>query len=171
MAENGIAYERAGAIGWLIFNRPEKMNALTYAMLDRIDEVLSEARNDDALRVLIVTGNGRAFSAGTDLGELSQRLPDAAGRNRPAAQPTPERPAPWTLTSLPKPVIAAVNGAAVGLGAEFSLQADLRLAGESAALAGSSPSAASCPTPALAPGSCRARSASPVRRSCSTPAR
>ncbi len=132
MAENGIAYERAGAIGWLIFNRPEKMNAITYAMLDRIDEVLQEARNDDALRVLIVTGNGRAFSAGTDLGELSQRLPDAAGRNRPAAQPDADRPAPWTLTSLPKPVIAAVNGAAVGLGAEFTLQADLRLAGESA---------------------------------------
>src|SRR5579885_2838401 len=132
MAENGIAYERAGAIGWLIFNRPEKMNAITYAMLDRIDEVLQEARNDDALRVLIVTGNGRAFSAGTDLGELSQRLPEAAGRNRPAAQPNAERPAPWTLTSLPKPVIAAVNGAAVGLGAEFTLQADLRLAGQSA---------------------------------------
>ncbi|HEY7295995.1 MAG TPA: enoyl-CoA hydratase-related protein, partial [Dehalococcoidia bacterium] len=59
------------------------------------------------------------------------RLP-AEARPRAAEAPDPDRPAPWTLLSLSKPVIAAVNGAAVGLGAEFSLQADLRLAGESA---------------------------------------
>ncbi|HLZ69867.1 MAG TPA: enoyl-CoA hydratase-related protein [Dehalococcoidia bacterium] len=131
MSENGIAYERVDSIGWLTFNRPEKMNALTYAMLDRIEAAVREARDDDAVRALVVTGAGRAFCAGTDLAELSERLP-AEARPRAAEAPDPDRPAPWTLLSLPKPVIAAVNGAAVGLGAEFSLQADLRLAGESA---------------------------------------
>ncbi len=132
MSESGIAYERVDSIGWLTFNRPEKLNAMTYAMLSRIEAVVREARDDDAVRVLIVSGAGRAFSAGTDLAELSERPPAQARGSAYADAYAADRPAPWTFLSLPKPVIAAVNGAAVGLGAEFSLQADIRLAGESA---------------------------------------
>lgn len=132
MSDQPILYERSGPVAWLTFNRPEKMNAVTYAMLARIEGVIAEARADDAVRVLAVTGAGRAFCAGTDLAELAAQ-PPAQARGTAYAEAYPaDRPAPWTFLSLPKPVIAAVNGAAVGLGAEFSLQADLRLAGESA---------------------------------------
>ena len=127
----GFRYEKAGAIAWLTFDRPEKMNAISYAMLSRISEAVREARDDDGVRVVILTGAGRAFSAGTDLAELAATPGEARGSV--AAEPDrTEWPAPWTFLSLPKPVIAAVNGAAVGLGAELSLQADIRIAGESA---------------------------------------
>lgn len=129
---DGISYERDGQVGWLLFDRPEKLNAITYDMLRRIEETVAEVRADDGVRVLVVTGNGRAFSAGTDLGELTARPPtQARGSGYADAYPA-DVPAPWSFLSLPKPVIAAVNGAAVGLGAEFALQADLQLAGESA---------------------------------------
>jgi 2-(1,2-epoxy-1,2-dihydrophenyl)acetyl-CoA isomerase len=132
MSDEPVLYERQGSTAWLTFNRPEKMNAITYAMLTRIDDIVREARDDDAVRVLAITGAGRAFCAGTDLGELAANpSPQPRGAAAAAVDP-PERPAPWTLLSLSKPVIAAVNGAAVGLGAEFSLQADLRLAGPQA---------------------------------------
>lgn len=132
MTDSDILYEKRGALGWITFNRPEKMNAVTYAMLARLEAIVAEARADDGLRVLIVTGAGRAFCAGTDLNELSARPPAQARGSGYADAYPPEQPAPWTFLSLPKPVIAAVNGAAVGLGAEFALQADIRLAAEGA---------------------------------------
>lgn len=132
MTDQEIRYEKAGRVGWLTFNRPERLNAITYAMLREIEERIAEARSDDGVRVLVVTGEGRAFSAGTDLGELSRQPPTQARGTSYAEAYPPDAPAPWSFPSLPKPVIAAVNGAAVGLGVEFALQADMRIAGESA---------------------------------------
>jgi enoyl-CoA hydratase/carnithine racemase len=83
------------------------------------------------VRAVVVTGAGRAFSAGTDLQQLSAQ-PPPAGRAETLAAAYEDAPAPWTFPSISKPVIAAVNGAAVGLGAEFTLQCDLRLAAQSA---------------------------------------
>jgi enoyl-CoA hydratase/carnithine racemase len=121
-----------GAIAVMRFNRPERMNAITYEMLAEIEDASRKANTDTNVRVVVLTGTGRAFSAGTDLQQLSSS-PPAMGRAESLGHAYgDDAPAPWTFASISKPVIAAVNGAAVGLGAEFSLQCDLRIAAESA---------------------------------------
>ncbi len=127
-----VEYSIQGATALLRFNRPDRMNAITYEMLADIERIAREANADDRVRALVVTGAGRAFSAGTDLQQLSAR-PPAAGRAESLGRAYgDDTPAPWTFPSIKKPVIAAINGAAVGLGAEFTLQCDLRIAAESA---------------------------------------
>ncbi|MFQ5382571.1 MAG: enoyl-CoA hydratase/isomerase family protein [Dehalococcoidia bacterium] len=124
-------YSVDGRIGVMRFNRPEKLNAITYEMLDRIDDAVRSAATDDRVRAVVLTGTGRAFSAGTDLQELSARPGNEAGgrSGRPSGS---DLPAPWTMSSLKKPTVCAVNGAAVGLGVELTSQCDVRIAGESA---------------------------------------
>ncbi len=125
-------YAVDGHIAKMRFNRPERMNAITYEMLAEIEQAAREANADDNVRAVVVTGEGRAFSAGTDLQQLSS-APPAMGRAETLGHAYgDDAPAPWTFPSISKPVIAAVNGAAVGLGAEFTLQCDLRIAAESA---------------------------------------
>ena len=130
MAEFEYAVEGSTAV--MRFNRPEKMNAITYEMLQEIEDATRKAGSDDRVRAVVVTGNGRAFSAGTDLQQLSSRPPSQARGEAYAERYDPDRPAPWTFLAIKKPVIGAVNGVAVGLGVEFTLQCDLRIAGESA---------------------------------------
>ena len=125
-------YSRDGAIGVMRFNRPEKLNAITYEMLALIEAAMKEAASDPEVRAVVLTGTGRAFSAGTDLQQLQSQPPSAARGEGYANAYDPDRPAPWTFAALNKPTIAAVNGAAVGLGAEFTLQCDMRIASESA---------------------------------------
>ena len=125
-------YTVEGQIGLMRFNRPEKLNAITYDMLNLIEDAVRSAGSDDRVRAVVLTGAGRAFSAGTDLQELSSRPPSQARGEAYANAYDPERPAPWSFASIQKPTIAAVNGAAVGLGVEFTLQCDLRIAAESA---------------------------------------
>lgn len=127
-----VEYSIDGTTGILRFNRPDRMNAITYEMLIDIERIAREVDGDDGVRALIVTGTGRAFSAGTDLQQLSVQ-PPAMGRAESLGKAyAADAPAPWTFPSIKKPVIAAINGAAVGLGAEFTLQCDLRIAAESA---------------------------------------
>ncbi len=124
-------YSLEGATAVMRFNRPEKLNAVTYEMLAEIEEVVGKANADPAVRAVIVTGTGRAFSAGTDLQQMSAR-PPSAGRAESYGTRYENAPAPWTFASLAKPTIAAVNGAAVGVGVEFTSQCDFRIAAESA---------------------------------------
>ncbi|OAI43184.1 hypothetical protein AYO38_10975 [bacterium SCGC AG-212-C10] len=94
---------------------------------------MKQASSDERVRSVIITGVGRAFSAGTDLQQLSTGGTPSNARGEAYANSTDTtRPAPWTLPSIKKPVIGAINGVAVGLGAEFTLQCDVRIAGESA---------------------------------------
>lgn len=125
-------YTVEGQVGLMRLNRPEKMNAVTYEMLGEIEDAVRRAGSDDRVRSVVLTGVGRAFSAGTDLQQMSER-PPAAGREEGYDKAYEEgRPAPWTFASIQKPTIAAVNGAAVGVGVEFTSQCDLRITGESA---------------------------------------
>lgn len=125
-------YSVEGTIGLMRFNRPEKMNAITYEMLASIEEAIRAAGSDERVRAVVLTGEGRAFSAGTDLQQLSAQPPTTARAESYADRYDPDRPAPWTFASIKKPTICAVNGVAVGLGVEFTLQCDMRIAGESA---------------------------------------
>jgi enoyl-CoA hydratase/carnithine racemase len=127
-----VEYSIEAATGLLRFNRPERMNAMTYEMLTDIERIARDVNADDRVRALVVTGAGRAFSAGTDLQQLSSSPPRAGRAESLGAAYGEGAPAPWTFPSIRKPVIAAINGAAVGLGAEFTLQCDLRIASESA---------------------------------------
>ncbi|MBE0609694.1 MAG: enoyl-CoA hydratase/isomerase family protein [Dehalococcoidia bacterium] len=125
-------YNVDGQIGVMRFNRPEKMNAITYEMLAEIEDAIRRAGTDERVRAVVLTGVGRAFSAGTDLQQLSSQPPSTGRAESYANAYEPARPAPWTFASIAKPTIAAVNGAAVGLGVEFTLQCDFRIAAESA---------------------------------------
>jgi enoyl-CoA hydratase/carnithine racemase len=127
-----IEYTLEGTTAVLRLNRPEKMNAITYEMLGAIEDAVRQAGSDDRVRALVLTGTGRAFSAGTDLQQLAGQ-PPSAGRAETYGRAYGEnRPAPWTFAAIPKPTIAAVNGVAVGVGVEFTSQCDFRIAAESA---------------------------------------
>jgi enoyl-CoA hydratase/carnithine racemase len=125
-------YSVDGGIALMRFNRPDRMNAITYEMLRDIEAAAREANRDDAVRAVVLTGAGRTFSAGTDLQQLSSQPPPQGRAESLGRAYGADAPAPWTFPSIRKPVIGAVNGAAVGLGAEFTLQCDLRIAAESA---------------------------------------
>lgn len=127
-----IEYAVTGTTATMRFNRPDARNAITYEMLRDIERIADEVRKDAAVRALIVTGTGTTFCAGTDLKQLSSQ-PPPAGRAESLGRAYPaDAGAPWTFPAINKPVIAAVNGPAVGLGAEFTLQCDLRIAAETA---------------------------------------
>ena len=111
-------------IGVLTIDRPEKRNAMTYAMLGAFIEAVRKAGEDERVRVLIVTGAGGAFCAGTDLADLAS----VPGESRGVRGEASERGVWWPITSCPKPVIGAIDGYAVGMGAEFTSQCDVRIA-------------------------------------------
>ena len=124
MAAHHIRYAVDGdGIATLTIDRAEKRNAMTWAMLGAFHERVTEAGADDAVRVLIVTGVPGAFCAGTDLADLAGTPTENRG-SRGGAQ---ERGKWWPLTACPKPVIGAIDGSAVGMGAEFTSQCDVRI--------------------------------------------
>jgi enoyl-CoA hydratase len=118
-------------IATLTIDRPEKKGAMTYKMLgDFISTVREVAERDDA-RVLIVTGTAGCFCAGTDLADL-ETIP---GKERGVRGQAHEDDVWWPLVSCPVPVIGAIDGPAVGMGAEFTSQCDVRLVTERARFA------------------------------------
>ena len=119
-----IRYEAADGVGTITIDRPEKRNAMTYAMLAEFIETVRKAGADDDARVVIVTGSGGSFCAGTDLSDLNTVPGESRGVRGEASQTDVW----WPLAACPKPVIAAVDGPAVGMGAEFTSQCDVRIA-------------------------------------------
>jgi enoyl-CoA hydratase len=113
----------ADGIATLTIDRPEKRNAMTYAMLHAFTEAVARLGADDAVRVVIVTGSGGAFCAGTDLADLAT----VPGSTRSVRGEAHEGGKWWPLIQCPKPVIGAIDGYAVGMGAEFSSQCDVRI--------------------------------------------
>lgn len=131
--EDTITLSREAGIATLAINRPERKNALSYSMLDRMTAAVRELRADRSVKVVLFRGVGDTFCAGTDLQELSGRtFASGSGQTQSAAGNNPMRggelTAPWLFHNLPQPVIALVHGAAVGLGAELTLAADIRIA-------------------------------------------
>jgi enoyl-CoA hydratase len=119
-----IRYEVDAGIGTITIDRPEKKGAMTYAMLGEFIGAIHDAGRDDNARVLIVTGAPGTFCAGTDLSDLNT-VPGSERRTRGTSEQTDVW---WPLVTCPKPVIAAVDGPAIGMGAEFTSQCDARVA-------------------------------------------
>ncbi len=127
-AHTHIKFETEGGVGWILFNRPEKMNAIGALTRKQLGEAIKQAERDEAVRVVVLTGSGRAFSSGADVTEMVQgagmRTPEDVGNVlRKEYMPMLMR-----LRTMPKPVIAAMNGPAVGIGASYALACDIRIA-------------------------------------------
>jgi enoyl-CoA hydratase/carnithine racemase len=123
-----LLYEKAGSVARITLNRPERLNAITVGMLERLADVLDEAERDDAVRVIVITGAGRGFCSGLDLKDA------AAGRGLGGALKSggirhlsTRRLPTVVLHQLDTPTICALNGAAAGYGLDLALGCDLRI--------------------------------------------
>ena len=117
-----ILKERQDGVLVLTLNRPEKLNAITGELLDALYAALKEGEEDREVRALLLTGAGRAFSAGQDLTEFGDRKPDYEAHLRRYNRVVE------ALSGLEEPLVVAVNGVAAGAGMSLALWGDLRLA-------------------------------------------
>jgi enoyl-CoA hydratase/carnithine racemase len=125
MGERAVLYGATDRIGVITLNRPDHRNAMTPELLDAFSEAIAEARGDQDIRCLVVTGRGRCFSAGADLHSSLQRS-DLGKPSRDASFAMYE---PFLqVLDVEVPVIAALNGHTVGGGFGLSLLADIRIA-------------------------------------------
>jgi enoyl-CoA hydratase/carnithine racemase len=123
-----------GPIGRITLNRPERMNAFTFEMIDAWADALIACRQDERVRVVVVTGKGAAFCSGGDIVQMSERLEQTPEQRKAELSDRVQR-IPLALEDLDKPVIAAVNGVATGAGMDLALMCDLRYAAASARFA------------------------------------
>ncbi|WP_129774469.1 enoyl-CoA hydratase/isomerase family protein [Peristeroidobacter soli] len=121
-----ITPERTEGVTLLRFNRPQCLNAFSRSMYGELEECIARFGDDDSQRVLVLTGAGRAFSAGQDLNDVDsidrsnvRELTEKLGQLQRITR---------RMQSINKPIVAAINGPAVGFGAELTLSCDIRLA-------------------------------------------
>lgn len=131
MDNSPILFERADGIARLTLNRPDKLNSFNVAMHERLRDALLQIRADKTLRVLVLTGAGRAFCAGQDLSDRAV-APGGAAVDLGESIDKYYAPLVLALRRLPLPVICAVNGVAAGAGANLPLACDIVLAARSA---------------------------------------
>jgi enoyl-CoA hydratase len=130
MAYENLLYEKRDQIGFITFNRPKVLNALNRKTMEELNHILIAAREDDEVRVLILTGAGeKSFVAGADISELAVQTPVSGKETALFGQSVLRR-----LETLGKPSIAAINGFALGGGCEVALACSMRLASKSAKL-------------------------------------
>lgn len=121
-----IDYSLEGGVARITLNRPDKLNAFNGQMHKELTDALKRVKKDDEVRAVLLTGAGRAFCSGQDLSDLEENV-DFSDVLRKRYNPLIE-----TLTSIEKPVVAAVNGTAAGAGVSLALACDFRLAHEKA---------------------------------------
>lgn len=124
---NNLIFEKEGNIAVLSINRPDALNALNSKVLEELDNAIDKVKEDDDIHVLILTGKGKAFVAGADIGEMKDMDP-IKGRDFAAKGLDIFR----KIELMEKPVIAAVNGFALGGGCELSMCCDIRISSEKA---------------------------------------
>lgn len=125
MSYEAIIYKKEDNIALITLNRPDNLNAINFKLASELERIVDEIANDDSIRVVIITGAGRAFSAGADVKEIlfpeGPSIVDHLGKGKPPALFD-------KFENLDKPVIGAINGLAVGGGFELALVCDLRIA-------------------------------------------
>ena len=128
MTMKTIIYDKQDNVAWLTLNRPEVLNAQNALLLEELYSGLERANEDDEVFVIVITGAGdRAFSAGADIGEFTSWYAIDVIKKYKGAKRTYE-----LVREIPKPVIAMVNGLALGGGCELALACDIIIAGERA---------------------------------------
>jgi len=131
MEYSQILVEKQGPVGRIVFNRPKLLNAYNEAMSRELLAAVRAFSEDESVRVLVLTGSGRAFMAGADIAML-KTWAEAPGGRQQVASILAGFFSPSLLEKCPKPVVAAVNGMAFGMGCEIALACDIRLAAKSA---------------------------------------
>jgi enoyl-CoA hydratase len=127
---SGLIVEQAGAVATVTVNRPNVLNALSLATLDELASAMGRLRQDEAVRCIVITGAGeKAFIAGADIKELAALTPTAGREHARKGQSVFD-----LIEQLGKPVIAAINGYALGGGCELAMACTIRLAADTARL-------------------------------------
>ena len=124
MSAGGIAIAREGAIASLRFDRPQRRNALTAEMYATLAQALDDAARDDTVRVVLFEGSAEAFTAGNDIEDFARRPPES--------EEAPVFRFLQAVAGARKPLVAAVEGVAVGIGTTLLLHCDLVYAGDKA---------------------------------------
>jgi enoyl-CoA hydratase/carnithine racemase len=137
MTYEQVLYAVRDGVATVTLNRPDRLNAWTGRMHHEVKSAMREAADDDAVRVIILTGAGRGFCAGADMNAL-QGIQEGTASSTPREEPFDPNADPnfqkvySYFPSVPKPIIAAINGACAGLGFVMSLYADMRFASDAA---------------------------------------
>jgi enoyl-CoA hydratase/carnithine racemase len=129
MTEGFVAVDVIDGVAWMTLTDPARLNPVTIPRITMINQAARELSDRDDVRVIVLTGAGRGFCSGADLADEGLRTVD---RYLPASGSMLDARSVWTLSAVRQPVIAMVNGPAVGYGMELALQADIRIAGQSA---------------------------------------
>lgn len=122
-----LKYEVNEGLAFVTVCRPEALNALNTDVLDELKSLFTEIENDESVKAVVLTGEGKAFVAGADIAQMRDLEPKAAHDMMAKGHETM-----YTIENLTKPVIAAVNGFALGGGCELSMACDIRIASEKA---------------------------------------
>ena len=130
MSYETILYERRGAVASITLNRPERLNAMNATMLHELPLALDAAEADEAVRAVVLSGAGSAFSSGFDLKEQAEARPSGVAQWRPLLRR--DFDAVMRFWHSPKPTIAAVRGAALAGGCELAVACDITVAAEDA---------------------------------------
>jgi enoyl-CoA hydratase/2-(1,2-epoxy-1,2-dihydrophenyl)acetyl-CoA isomerase len=127
-----IIYETKDQTAIITFNRPDVLNVFRRSMFQRLLNLFEAIENDDSIRVILLTGAGRAFSAGIDLDEVSHLFDGTMTMEQARAELNEMQELTRRMVNLPKPIISAINGVAVGAGAEIAISSDIRIASQMA---------------------------------------
>ena len=127
-----IRVEEVEGVRTITLHRPDVLNAFNVPLLEALGAALQDAARDDVVRCLVLTGAGRAFCSGQDLGELTASYAEGAPIDLEARLHELYHPVIVAIRTMEKPVVAAVNGVAAGAGCSLALACDLRVAAESA---------------------------------------
>ena len=132
---NELLFHSQDHIAIITFNRPAVLNVFRRTMFQKLLELLDEVARDDSIRVVLMTGAGRAFSAGIDLDEISHLFDGKMTMEQAHTELSEMQELTRRMVNLPKPIVSAINGLAIGAGAEVAIASDIRIASENATFA------------------------------------
>ena len=134
MSYKTLLVEKNKSIATISFNRPQKLNAFDKEMVLESQDIIESVTHDDAIKVVIITGIGKGFSAGADLSDPSGMDDHSNDRLVYEGLVNGYMPSLVNIMNMPKPVVAAVNGPAAGIGSAFALACDLMVMSDNAYL-------------------------------------